>query len=286
VGRIIAPFLEGWYLNDDQSITYSFGYLNLNDAPIEIPIGEDNSIEPADFGGMQPTVFLPGRRRGVFTVTVPASMRDDDVWWRITNLNGEVTEVPGSSSWSAYRLDWAPRPHGTVPPEVSFEGGQRPIGPGLGPAGVLAEGTVTTSVGAPTTLAVRVKEISVRSPDETDPALLAGPATLRAVWTPYQGPLGATIDFSRHESTPPQPPDEDAARWAEGCYSEVPCATLDEDQIVLIPSGEGIVRVVATFSLPGEYVVQVQVDNWGLPDSTSQNQCCWTNGYLRVKVAS
>ena len=44
--RVIAPFLEGWYLNDDQTITYSFGYLNMNEETVEIPIGEGNSIEP------------------------------------------------------------------------------------------------------------------------------------------------------------------------------------------------------------------------------------------------
>ncbi|HSH75114.1 MAG TPA: hypothetical protein VLA09_05505 [Longimicrobiales bacterium] len=285
VERVIAPFLEGWYLNDDQTVTYSFGYLNLNDSTVEIPIGEGNLIEPARFGGMQPTVFLPGRRRGMFAVTVPASMRDDDVWWRITNPNGTVTEVPGTSSWAAYRLDWVPRPHGTVPPEVSFDGGEDPIGPGRGPAGVLAARTMTTSAGVPTALSVDVKEISVRLPDETDPTLLRGPATLRVVWTPYQGPVGAKVDFSRHPTTPEQPEDPDGARWGARCYSAVPCASLDEDQIILVPSGEGTVRVVATFSEPGDYVIHAQVDNWGLPDSTFQNQCCWTNGYVRVAVS-
>jgi hypothetical protein len=283
--RIIAPFLEGWYLNDDQTITYSFGYLNMNDATVEIPIGEGNLIEPAEFSGMQPTVFLPGRRRGMFTVTVPASMREDDVWWRITNSTGEVTEVPGTASWGAYRLDWVPRPHGTVPPEVSFEGGQRSIGPGLGPAGVLAERTVTTTVGAPTTLSVHVKEISVSPPGETDPTLLAGPTPLRLVWTPYQGPTGARVVFSRHESTSAEVTEFGGWRHdGPDCYAAVPCATLDESQIVVVASGEGTVRVVATFSEPGEYLVHAQVNNWGRPDSGFTDQCCFTNGYVRVTV--
>ena len=285
--RVIAPFLEGWYLNDDQTVTYSFGYLNMNDAVVEIPVGEDNLIEPAQFDGMQPTVFLPGRRRGMFAVTVPASMRQDDVWWRITNPSGEVTEVPGTSSWGAYRLDWTPRPHGTVPPEVSFAGGQRSIGPGRGPAGVLAERTVTTSVGTPTTLNVNVREISVPPADETDPTVLDGPAALRVVWTPYQGPVGATVGFSRHESTPDAEADDIAAWRTDGpsCYAAVPCVALDDDQIVAVPSGEGTVRVVATFSEPGGYMVHVQVDNWGLPDSGFTDQCCFANGYLRVVVS-
>ena len=285
--RIIAPFLEGWYLNDDQTITYSFGYLNMNEATVEIPIGEGNSIEPAEFSGMQPTVFLPGRKRGMFTVTVAASMRDDDVWWRITNPRGDVTEVPGTTSWDAYRLDWAPRPHGTVSPEVSFEGGQRSIGPGLGPAGVLAERTVTTTVGAPTTLSIRVKEISVSPPEETDPTLLDGPTPLRVIWTPYQAPMGASVSFSPHESTPDVDPARSRGWRHDGpdCYAAVPCAIPDDGQIVVVSSGEGTARVVATFSEPGEYMIHAQVNNWGRPDSGFTDQCCFTNGYVRVTVS-
>lgn len=284
--RIIAPFLEGWYLNDDGTVTYSFGYLNVNDEVVEIPLGEANLIEPAEFSGMQPTVFLPGRRRGVFAVTVPAGMRESDVWWTITNPSGEVTKVPGRTSWNAYRLDWGPRAHGTVPPEVAFERGYEPLGPGRGPAGVLATETVTTTVGAPTTLAVVVREVSVRAPDETDPRLLAGPAPLRVVWTSYQAPVGAQVVFSRHESTPALEPGEADSfrRDGPGCYSAVPCADLPADQRVVVPSGEGTVRVVATFSQPGEYLIHAQVDNWGLPDSGFADQCCFTNGYQRVTV--
>ena len=283
--RVIAPFLEGWYLNDDQTITYSFGYLNMNEETVEIPIGEGNSIEPAEFSGMQPTVFLPGRRRGMFTVTVPASRREDDVWWRITNPNGQVTEVPGTTSWDAYRLDWAPRPHGTVPPEVSFEGGQRSIGPGRGPAGVLAVKSLTTTVGVPTTLSVHVKEISVNPPGETDPTLLGGPTSLRVAWTPYQAPPGASISFSRHKSTPAEVADFGGWRHdGPDCYAAVPCAILDDSQTIVVPSGEGTVRVVATFSEPGEYLVHAQVNNFGRPDSGFTDQCCFANGYVRVMV--
>jgi hypothetical protein len=280
IGRVVAPFLEGWYVNPDQTISYSFGYLNLNDSTVEIPVGEGNSIEPAQFNGMQPTVFLPGRHRGMFAVTVPASMREDDIWWTITNPNGEVTKVPGRTSWTAYMLDWNPRPHGTLPPTVSFEGGQRGLGgPGTGPIGVMAERTVTTSVGAPTTVSVNVRDISER--DLTDPRFRE-PTSLRVVWTKYQGPVGGRVEFTRHESTPI--PEVSEGGRGGGGGGGGGAASRAGPETIMVPSGEGTVRVVATFSQPGEYMLNAQVDNWRSPDSSSGDQCCWSNGYVRVTV--
>ncbi len=115
-GRTLAPFMEGWYPNEDGTYSISFGYLNLNQETFEIPVGEDNFIEPAQFNGMQPTTFYPGHQRGIFAVTLPAVLKDQDVWWTIRKPNGEVTRVPGRTNSSAYELDWYPRPHGTVPP--------------------------------------------------------------------------------------------------------------------------------------------------------------------------
>jgi hypothetical protein len=222
----------------------------------------------------------------MFAVTVPASMRDDEIWWTITNPDGEVTKVPGRTSWSAYMLDWIPRPHGTVPPEVTFEGGQRALGPvPLGPLGVMAERSVTTTVGAPTTLSVDVKEVSVR--DQTD-ARFREPASLRVVWTKYQGPVGAKVEFTRHESTPvPEPPagrGRAGGGGGGGGGAGGAAARGPGPEEVMVPSGEGTVRIVATFPAPGEYMINAQVDNWRVPDSSSGDQCCWTNGYVRVTV--
>jgi hypothetical protein len=279
IGRVVAPFLEGWYPNDDGSISYSFGYLNLNEETIEIPIGEGNLIEPAEYNGFQPTVFLPGRHRGMFAVTVPAAMREADVWWTITNPNGEVTRVPGRTKWSAYMLDWLPRPHGTVPPEVTFDGGQGPngLGPARGVPGVIARSAVTTTAGTPTTLSVNVRDISVR--DMSDPRFRE-PTSLRVIWSKYQGPAGAAVEFTRHESTP-VPPEGRGGRGGGGGGGG---DAAGGPETIMVPEGQGTVRVVATFAQPGEYIINAQVDNWRSPDSSSGDQCCWSNGYVRVTV--
>jgi hypothetical protein len=277
IGRVVAPFLEGWYSNPDGTFSYSFGYLNLNGDTVEIPIGERNSIEPAQFNGKQPTVFLPGRHRGMFVVTVPAEMRDDDVWWTLTNDNGEVTRVPGRTVWSAYMLDHGPRPHGSVPPTVMFEGTS---GEGFGPHGIVAQRAVSASVGQPVELAVNVHDRSVR---DTSDARFREPTDTRVTFTPYQSPEGGRVEFTRHPSTPvPEPPA--AGRGGGGGGGGGRGNQPPPANEVMVDGGQGTARIMATFSAPGEYLINAQADNWRVPDSSSGDQCCWTNGYIRVNV--
>ena len=272
--RIVAPFMEGWYANEDGTYSFSFGYLNSNDEAVTIPVGEGNSIEPAQFNGVQPTTFLPGRHRGVFSVTVPGALVDEDVWWSITNSNGEVTQVPGRTGAAAYQLDWYPRPHGTVPPRVSFDSDSEE---GRGPPGIVASRTLTTSAGSPLTVSINTRDISERDPDDFR---FREAISLRVVWAEYQGPVGGEVEFTRHESTPI--PEEEAPNPDGGGGQQEDEAAGPET--IMLPDGEGVARVVATFSEPGEYMLHAQVDNWRATDSSSGNQCCWTNGYVRVTV--
>ena len=273
--RIVAPFLEGWYENEDGTYTFSFGYLNRNEEEVVIPLGEGNSIEPARFDGMQPTTFLPGRHRGMFAVTVPAALSAQDVWWSIHSPNGEVARVPGRTRAAAYQLDWYPRPHGTVHPRVSFDSD---TGEGRGPPGIVARRTLTVSAGSPLTVSINARDISERDPDDFR---FREAVSLAVVWSEYQGPVGGEVAFTRHESTPvpeeEDAPDPDGGGGRQGADPPGP-------ETIMLPNGEGVASVVATFSEPGEYILHAQVDNWRAPDSSSGNQCCWTNGYVRVTV--
>jgi hypothetical protein len=47
---------------------------------------------------------------------------------------------------------------------------------------------------------------------------------------------------------------------------------------------EGTASATATFTQAGVYMLRVRVDNFGRPDTSAGNQCCWTNGYVRVTV--
>ena len=57
-GDLVGPFFDGFYDNGDGTVTFSFGFLNRNTEEIvDIPLGPNNFIEPAQFDGVQPTHF-------------------------------------------------------------------------------------------------------------------------------------------------------------------------------------------------------------------------------------
>jgi hypothetical protein len=273
--------MEGWYANEDGTYTISFGYSNANLDTLYIPVGEDNFLDPAQFDGMQPTIFYPGHHRGIFTVTLPAVMEDQDVWWTLTKENGDVTRVPGRTGAIAYELDWMPRPHGGLPPSVSFDSQS---GVGRGPPGIMAERIQTVAVGSPVTLSVRATDPSERDPD--DARSLDIP--LRVVWSQLQGP--GRVEYTRHQSNPGEEEEPDtAAAAAAARIGAVAVAAQREratsgPQIISLSEGQGTASVIVTFSVPGEYVMRARVDNFSAPDSSDNDNCCFTNGYVRVTV--
>ena len=246
-GEEVAPFFEGWYRNDDGTFTLSFGFFNLNREQIlDIPIGPDNFIEPAEFDGMQPTHFpvRPRRDRGVFHVTVPASYEDGEqaVVWTIT-ANGLTNATPGRVGITALQLDYGPRAMGSVPPVVRFS----PDGPeGQHVQGVWGEPR-TATVGEALTLTLWTEEVSVRAPDD----MVNQVVDVGLSWFKHQGPAGEIAVDPRR---------------------------------VVVEGGTGEATASVVFSEPGEYVLRARIDNWDANDSTGGDQCCWTNAYVRVTV--
>ncbi len=247
-GQPVAPFFEGWYANDDGTFTFSFGFFNLNmEEIVEIPIGPNNFVEPAEFDGMQPTHFPsdPRRDRGVFTVTVPASYADERrVVWTLT-ANGVTHAVPARVGFSALQLDYRAKAMGSVAPVIRFD----PEGPeGTHLKGLWSEPRETT-VGTPLELTVWAEEISERS----DADVVNADVSMEVTWFKHQGPA-AEVVFA---------PDS-----------------------LMIENQSGQVTATATFTAPGEYVLRARVDNWEANDSSGGDQCCWTNGWVRVTVRS
>jgi len=271
-GLPVIPVMEGWYDNDDGSVTVSFGYHNRNsEGVLMVPFGENNRIEPAEFDGMQPNYFDVGRHTGVFTVTLPQDRRDESVWWHIKTGENELYKVPGRSSSEAYQLDRRPRPQGSVSPVVWFdEDGERSVGPD----GIVTELGKSVQQNEKVTLAVHATDPSVRDP--SDPRFQE-PIALRAFFAVHQGP--ATVEFIKHETTElPEPPDPAKARPGRPPY-EPP-----GDEEVYLLDGAGTAQVYAIFKQPGQYLLRIQVDNWKAPESSEADQCCWTNVYQKINV--
>jgi hypothetical protein len=258
-GLRVAPFFDGWYSNPDGTITFSFGYSNLNREQIEIPIGPDNFITPKQYDGRQPTSFPPGapnsdsggggagdrrgRERGVFTITVPAGFQDSVVW--TLNVNGQSYKVPANAKSGAYQLRW-PMAMGSVPPLLRFS----PEGQaGRGPVGIQAD-PMQAQVGAPLSLGIWVNDDSVREEEPIVVKQRAGRAAINVTWFKHSGP--GPVVFSK---------------------SREPIQQLS-----------GSATTSATFKVPGEYVIRVRADNFGRLDTSPGNQCCWTNGYVKVTV--
>ena len=271
-GLPIIPVFEGWVANPDGTTSFSFGIINRNEVAVDIPLGESNYIEPAKYSGIQPTHFPPGRSTGIFTVTVPASEQENDVWWYVKTGNSDVLKVPGRRGASAYELDFImPRPQGALQPLVGIgEDGEQK-------AGLYAQiadypgGTVR--VGEQVELAVNVTDPADRDP--TDPRF-GEPLDLGVTFNKYQGP--GDVTFTRHEDSP----------VAENPYSEGSPRfnfwTPPEANQVSTPGPSSVAKVYATFSEPGDYIISTKVDVHEAPDSSNGDQCCWTNVYQRVTV--
>jgi hypothetical protein len=251
-GDLVAPFFDGWFDNGDGTVTYAFGFLNRNTEEIvDIPLGENNRIEPAQYDGAQPTHFPVYNRRGLvgkrerqaFGVTVPMGT---EVVWTLTHA-GRTYSIPGRATSTAYDMGTFDQvaAFGSLHPLVRFDA-EGPVA--VGPEGVTAA-PVHGRVGQPVTLSAFVIDAGERyglAEKEVYP--------VHATWILHQGPEGARVAFSP----------ETATAESEGWSS---------------------VTTQATFPVPGEYVIRVRVDNFGAPDSRFDNQCCWTNSFVPVVVA-
>ena len=280
-GNRVAPFFDGWYENPDGTISFSFGYSNLNkDRVVEIPLGPDNVITPKEYDGRQPTTFLvmgpelpdgggggggrsavspataavraPGagggtvgsqrdRDRGVFTITVPATFKADVVW--TLRHAGQTHSVPARSRSTSYQLSW-PAAMGSTPPLLRFA----EKGPaGRGPTGI--QGTaLQAKVGAPMELKIWLTDDATH---DREPIKFGRERPgMNVTWMKYSGP--GAVAF--------------------------------EPEKTGFPALSGPATTKATFAEPGEYVVRVKADAFGYSDSSAGNQCCWTNGYQRVTV--
>ena len=200
----------------------------------------------------------------MFTVTVPGEFAQNGgrVVWTLRAQGTAPHTVPGRVGIEAYRLHYAPMAMGSLPPmlklaadgpelwaPMTIAGDARTAeawSSGRDRVGSLANPfPQTASVGIPLTLTAWVADRL--TPDGEREPVVGG-----ASWSTHQGPAPASF------SEPRLQPDIAAA---------------------------GLTRTTVTFSEAGEYLLLVRADNFNRVDSTPRDQCCWTNGYVKVTVS-
>jgi hypothetical protein len=243
----VWPVFEGWYDNGDGTYTIYFGFHNENaDEVVDIPLGENNFIEPAQYDGGQPTSFPPLRDWGVFGINVPSTLSSDaKIYWTLVT-DGKAHRIPGhlQPEWKTDALGGGAM--GNTPPVLSFGSVS-----GSGPAGVSAA-PVRATVGRPVRLSVHASDEAGEGPDLA--ALFLGGGE--------EGGPRVTLDWLKHQGPGEVRFDPPSGR-------------------VLATGGE--LATMATFSEPGEYVVRVRATDGPL-DMSGHAQCCWSNGYVPVTV--
>jgi hypothetical protein len=261
-GDLVGPMFNGWIKNEDDSVTMIFGFVNRNrEEVVDIPLGPNNRIEPAQFDGAQPTHFpvyqRPGfigiQERGVFAVTVPREMAKTEVVWTL-NHAGHSYSVPGRATSAAYEMGLGEAALGSLNPAIRFVKNGKESTDREGIYGA----KVNATVGKPITLSALVQDRGNRANYEEMKTL---EFPLGTEWIMHQGP--AVPDFSSAKITGKE----------RGSDSEI-----------VTDGGWTVVQSQATFWEPGDYVIRLRVDNFEAPDSKFDNQCCWSNAYVPVTV--
>lgn len=250
-GSTVTPVYEGWYPNPDGTITLSWGFYNRNsEEQLDIPFGPDNSIEPAAFDGPQPTHFDGGRAWGAFGVIIPSDYSGDPVEWTL-KIRGGTFSVPANRT-AEWRIDArAGDAQGNLPPELAFS----QAGPWfVGPGGEYSD--ATARAGQPTRLTLWARDDGAEEEGGGGGRGGRGGRTpsVNLTWLEHSGPGHVTFE---HDPT--------SAR---------------------IPATGGSMTTEATFSRPGQYVVRVRVNDASGVTGAGHAQCCWSNAFFRVTVAS
>ncbi len=241
----VTPAFEGWYRNADGTYTISFGYFNRNaDETISVPRGPRNHIEPEEYDGAQPDLFEPRRHWGVFGVVVPADFPAGAKVYWTIEANGEELRVPGHLK-TEWEIDALAGEAGSGNTPPTLRFGEAS---GAGPLGVTSPQVLHGQVGVPVALEVWAEDDG--RPDNSVASAGRRDVPVTLTWRKHQGP--GTVTFSEATGT------------------------------VEVSGGE--MTTQATFDAPGDYVLRVLANDASGVSGAGHAQCCWTNGYVRVRI--
>jgi hypothetical protein len=255
-GQSVQPVFEGWSHAPDGSINMHFGYLNRNYVEMpNIPVGPNNSFEPAPIDRGQPTFFYTRTNRNMFTVNVPKDWpRNRDVVWTLT-VNGKTEKAYG---W--LQTEWEIDPAGGA---GGGGGSNSPERKANQPPSLKVDPVPAVKMPGPAKLVATISDDGLPKPrpdgarraspvgQETPPTLRGGveaPVNVPQLARGGRGdtPPGATPGGTGGQGQRPQGPTVNWIVWrgpAEVTFSR---AENDGDKRI----------VSATFTKPGEYTLR------------------------------
>jgi hypothetical protein len=249
-GEAIYTAYEGWYPNPDGSFSMLVGYFNENRTTAQdIPIGPDNNIQPGGPDMGQPTHFLPGRAFGLFAIKVPKDFGKQKLVWTLT-ANGRTTTIPIDLDPLYSIQPFSEIGMGNTPPVLSFDDGG-PTNQGPAPRVETRAATTDTPMKLDIWVSDDAKTFPGAKPPSTPPVLVT--------WSKYRGP--GEVKFE------PAKPAVEEIRGKE--TKEHPFA--------------GKATTSVTFSEPGDYVLNVTLNDWS-GEGGRGFLCCWTDGEVKVSV--
>ena len=189
-GQDVGPTYDGWERNADGTYSFYFGYLNRNsEEEIDIPIGPDNSIEPAVDRG-QPTHFYAGRRWWVFKVIVPKEWpKDQRVVWTL-NSRGKTNQA---KAWLQPQWEVDKQLIAKNSPRDSFLGGGGGEVSDDNQAPSIA-GSSAQTITLPNTATLTVTATDDGLPRPIPDPTLRRPQGVRIRWILYRGPGKVRFD--------------------------------------------------------------------------------------------
>jgi hypothetical protein len=223
---------------------------------LDIPIGPNNRIEPGGPDMGQPTHFLPGRRTGIFIVTVPKEFtREQRLTWTLT-ANGVTNSIPLRTLTDYNISPFSGLEINNTPPSLRlFDEKAAPV---QGPIASMAKAVArTASVAAGLPIPVWTTDDGKYSTGTGAPLTRARPPVSIAL-SKYRGPGDVTFDKEKPE----------LQALAGGGVNEP-------------YSGKG--TVTAKFSVPGDYIIHVTANDFSGVGGGGE-QCCWTTTLVKVTV--
>jgi len=261
-GGNVTPVYEGWYDNADGTHTFLIGYYSRNtQAELDIPLGPNNHFDGPNPDLGQPTHFLPSRRYGVFSVTVPKEWgKTQKLTWTLT-VNGGTASVPFSMqpdyNVSPFKASEEAVTGGyNLPPVIRFEALVKTTF--AGPAGTVANAiSRTASVGTPMPLDIYADDDALYASATAAP-MSESRAPVTLLLAKYRGP--GDVIFG------------DARPKLEVLKGGKPAEPFS-----------GKASTTVKFSVPGDYMLHVTANDYS-GNGGGGSVCCWSTAIVKVAV--